>query len=172
MYPKAHLCLNRFDARLRRLIQVPQRGIDHVDSDEQYCSEREAQADVAEACEALEVAVAEQDDQDDGGKLKRQAVELGAGHEEDRDHDEGEGENKFLAEQAGGNGAVGGAGGDHGDEDPAEGRQAGEAVEAGGHSLRGKDGAGVGEGEREDGMLLLDHFESDVDACAQAMRKP
>jgi hypothetical protein len=122
--------------------------------------------------EAFHVAVGEDDDESDGGELKREAVkESGAKKEDDRG-DEGEGEDEGGGEVAGGDGAVGGArvssveagvgpaveghgggtGSDHAEDDEAEGAERRPAV-------GGEDSARKSEREREDRVLPLNHLE-------------
>ena len=50
----------------------------------------------------------------------------------------------------------GGAGGEHGDDDP-------EKLMGGGEAGSGEHGSAESEGESEDGVLPLDHFESDAE---------
>ncbi len=143
----------------------------------------EAEKQVRPAGETLGVGVGADDDQRQRREMKGERIQHPGGEEEQRRSCDGEAENELAGEQSGGQGADGGAriqrvdigihqaveghGGrarrDHGNTDPAEGAQRWNPV-------GGDDRAGESEGEREEGMLPLDHLKSYARVMKNAMK--
>jgi len=151
-------------------------------------AEAESEDDVRPGGEALGVGIKEEDGDGDGGEFECEAVELPGGDDEHGGGDEREGPGETQREQAFGQRAIlraricgvvaqvgdavhghgGGARANHGDDDPRELPGDGAWRGPGGASgALGEKGADKGEGEREDGVLELDHFEHGGDAAAR-----
>ena len=140
-------------------------------------AEGKTEHEVRPAGEALRVRVKEQDGKGGRGQPEREAIQLGRGENEDGAGDDDEGGDEGGREMAGGEGAGasagiggvdggvgeaieghgGGAGGEHGDYDP-------EKLMGGGKARGGEHGSAKSERESEDGVLPLDHLESDAEA--------
>ena len=60
------------------------------------------------AGKALHVAIAQENDEHDGGKIEGQPVQLGCGDDEDQTHQDGKAEDETSRKKAGGNGAAAG----------------------------------------------------------------
>ncbi len=138
-------------------------------------TERETEHQVRPAREAFRVRIKEHDCECDGREPQREAIQLGSGEDEDGAGNDDEGGHEGGREISGGectcagagiggvDGSVGesveghggGAGGDHGDDDP-------EKLMGCGKAGGGEHGSTESEWEREDGVLPLDHFESDA----------
>ncbi len=138
-------------------------------------AESESEHEVRPAREAFGVGVEEQHGKGDGGEPEREAIQLGCGENEDGAGDNDEsgdegGREMARGKRAGASAGIGGveggvgeaieghgggAGGEHGDDDP-------EKLMGGGKAGGGEHGSAKREGEREDGVLPLDHFEGDA----------
>src|SRR5579862_2881918 len=122
--------------------------------------------------EALGVGVGKHNCERERRQDQRQVVQLRRSEDENGTGDDDESGDKSRSERSGGQGASasarvggvdggvgdtvkghgGGARGYHGDDDPDE-------LMRGGQAMGGEHGSGKGEGEREDGVLPLDHLE-------------
>src|SRR5271166_3310603 len=136
------------------------------------------------AREALGVGVEQQDGERDGREPEGEAIQLGSGQNEDGAGDNDEGRDKSVRQMTGGKGAGesagiggvdggigeaieshgGGAGREHGDYDPKK-------LVGGGKTGGGEHGSAEGKWESEDGVLPLDHLESDAEVVKDGHRK-
>jgi hypothetical protein len=139
-------------------------------------AETESENEVRPAGETLGVGVEQQDGESDWREPEREAIQLSGSENEDGagDNDESgdEGGGKMSGRKGAGAGAKvggvdggvgeaieghgGGAGGEHGDDDP-------EKLMGGGKAGSGEHSATESERESEDGVLPLNHFESDAE---------
>src|ERR1017187_4166864 len=147
-------------------------------------AESEAENEMGQTGEALCVGVEQQHGECDGREPKGEAIQLRGGQDEDGAGYDDEGGHERGRELSGGEGAGagagiggvdggvgeaieghgGGAGGEHGDDDPEE-------LVSGGKAGGGEHGSAESEGESEDGVLPLDHFQGDAEVVEDVHRK-